>query len=74
MDPMELSEKLGIMYKDAKPKEQTVTLIRFGIRYAEQLRACGEPPAAILELAKVRKSATLEINQGMRLARYVVER
>ena len=73
MDSVELSERLTSMYEGAKHNEQTVTLILFGIRYAKELRACDESPRAILERTDIRTSAAMEINQGIRLARHVVE-
>lgn len=68
----ELVEILARMYGEGKARGETATMIHlFGIKYANEIRACGETPHEIAELATRYRSYGAEINKGMNLARYV---
>lgn len=74
MNPAKLAEKLADMYNTARLGEAATMIHLFGIRYAKQLRTCGESPVAIAKRARISESYGTEINKGINLARYVVER
>lgn len=72
MTPHELIAILERMYREGKAKREAVLMIHlFGIKYADEIRACGESLHRIAELATGHPSYGTEINKGMSLARYV---
>ena len=70
----ELVAELKRMYDEgAKEGDRSAMHILFGIKYAKQIRACGETPAMIAKLAtdNPRSGYGSDINKGMLLARHV---
>jgi hypothetical protein len=70
MTTEELIAKLSEMHENALPRDSTTMIRLFGIKYANELKDCGDP---ITEIARrsVGKSYHAEISKGIRLARYV---
>ena len=46
-------------------------IILFGIKYADEILACGESAATLAQRATTYKNYGNEIGQGIKLARYV---
>ena len=68
----ELVEILARMHHDGfAAGEAKIMIILFGIKYADEIRACGESPAKIAKRATTREHYGNEIGQGMKLARHV---
>lgn len=75
MTEVELANELKKMYKSGIPtKEQTTMIHLFGIMYAEVIRENKFTPKNILKYAEMPESYQAEINKGIRLAKYVVEK
>ncbi len=70
MTTEELITKLLEMYENAPANDSTTMIRLFGIKYANELKNCGNP---ITEIAKrsVGENYHAEISKGIRLARYV---
>lgn len=74
MTAAELARCLGAMYRDA-PKGKSVAMIHlFGIRYADEIRACGTSPTDLARSAGIPETYGVEVNKGINLAEYVSER
>ncbi|WP_017416453.1 HTH-like domain-containing protein [Clostridium tunisiense] len=72
MTELELANELKTMYEAGiKRKEQTTMIHLFGIKYAEVIRMNGYIPKDILKYAEMPESYQVEINKGIKLARYV---
>lgn len=57
---------------DNAPHGETVAMIHlFGIRYANEIRGCGQSPIAIARLAGIAETYGTEINNAVNLAKYV---
>jgi len=67
----ELSSILWDMYDKAPRGDQTAMIHLFGIKYAEEIRSKNYTPKEILVLAKMPESYQVEINKGIKLAKYV---
>ncbi len=73
MTELELANELKKMYEKGIPlKEQTTMIHLFGIKYAEVIRKNGFIPRNILKYAEVPESYQVEINNGIKLSKYVV--
>lgn len=72
MTIMELANELKNMYeKGIATKEQTTMIHLFGIKYAEEIRKNGYIPREILKYSDMPESYQVEINKGIKLAKYV---
>ena len=67
----ELGMVLKNMYENAPSKEQTTMIHLFSVKYAKEIRGNGYTPKEILEVAKMPISYQVEINKGIKLAKYV---
>ncbi len=67
----QLINKLRGLYHKAPQGESTVSLIIFGIKYAESLKELKVPMGILCADAGVRSNAAMEINQGITLSKYV---
>lgn len=73
MTELELANELKKMYEKGIPlKEQTTMIHLFGIKYAEVIRKNRFIPRNILNYAEMPESYQVEINKGIKLAKYVV--
>jgi len=71
MNLQELGSKLNCMYINSKDGEATTMIHLFGIKYATEIKVCGEPMKAIAKSAGIKESYGTEIGKGVRLAKYV---
>lgn len=72
MTEVELGKELRRMYeKGVATKEQTTMIHLFGIKYAEEIRKNKYIPRNILKYAEMAESYQVEINKGIKLAKYV---
>lgn len=72
MTEVELANELKIMYEKGVPaKEQTTMIHLFGIKYGNIIRGNGYTPRAILKYTEMPESYQVEINKGIKLAKYV---
>ena len=74
MNATKLAKTLSNMYHTAEEGEAATMVHLFGIRYCEQLQACGKTPHAIAQLARISYTYGTEIYKGIKLARYVEEK
>lgn len=72
MSAYDLGKILNDMYENAPSKEQTTMIHLFGIKYAKEIRDNNITPREILVYAKLPESYQVEINKGIKLAKYVV--
>lgn len=72
MTAHELARQLRSMYVNAPPGHKTTMMQLFGIRFAAEMRNCGESPQRILDLANIGRTSPVTIHDGIRLAEYVV--
>lgn len=70
----ELAQHLRSMYVNAPTDGKTTMMQLFGVKFAVEIRNCGESPQRILELADIGRNSPVTIHDGMRLAQYVVLR
>ena len=77
----ELASILSKMYEDGeKRKEKSVMMHLFGIKYAQIIKKYGYFPKEIIKNTKlsngnaIPESYQVEIQKGMNLAKYVVEK
>ena len=72
MTIIELANVLKNMYeKGIATKEQTTMIHLFGIKYADEIRKNGYIPRDILKYSDIPESYQVEINKGIKLAKYV---
>ena len=76
MTSTELSRRLKKMYEDAGHRDSTTMVLLFGIKYAKELKSCGETMEKIARDASIGRTGRsssygTEINKGIRLARHV---
>lgn len=72
MTEVELAKELKKVYEDgAKNKEKTTMIHLFGIKYGEVIRGQNYTPKQILKYAEMDESYHVEINKGIKLAKYV---
>lgn len=72
MTEVELVKELRRMYeKGVSTKEQTTMIHLFGIKYADEIRKNKYIPRNILKYAEMAGSYQVEINKGIKLAKYV---
>lgn len=74
MSVTELGEILSRMYKGAAKGESVVMIHLFGVRHAEDIRACEGSIRDIVLAAGISESYVVEVNKGVNLARFVRER
>lgn len=74
MTVTELGETLGRMYREAPKGESVVMIHLFGVRHADDIRACEGSIRDIVHAAGINESYVVEVNKGVNLARYVQER
>ena len=75
MTPQELADILSRMYRDAPSGEKMPKVHLFGIRYADEISACGASVAEIVRLSELsRTTLATEVGKGVKLARYVTVR
>lgn len=73
MTETELAKELKKMYEKGIPaKEKTIMIHLFGIMYADVIKNNGFTPKNILKYADMPESYNVEINYGIKLAKYVV--
>ena len=76
----ELGKILSEMYKNAPDNEKTLMIHLFGIRFAKEIRSGKITPLEIIKCTNKQYSASLtesyqvEINKGIKLAKYVVDK
>ncbi len=68
----ELANILSEMYDKAINGEQVAMIHLFGIKYADIIRNNRYTPKEILKSANMQESYQVEINKGIKLAKYVV--
>ena len=73
MTPQALVEELKRMHREGKAsREAGAMVILFGIKYADEIAACGVKKARLAKLAIPHSNEYgTEIGKGMKLARYV---
>ena len=69
-----LSSCLRRMYDSAREGEQIAMIHLFGIRYASEIKSAGYSPKDIVLAAQMKSSLATELNKGIKLAAYVVEK
>ena len=74
MTDLELARRLRSVYDHAGRNEAACQVHLFGIRYAEELRACGCSLKHIVELSGVSMGYLPELSKGIKLSRYVQPR
>ncbi|MFC2419580.1 HTH-like domain-containing protein [Treponema maltophilum] len=74
MTIQELATELSAMYNNAVDGEKAANIHLFGIKYAKIIQQEGHSVADIIQKAKLCSSYVTEINKGMNLAKYVIER
>lgn len=67
----ELAERLGEMYENARRNEAACQVHLFGILYASDIQACGQPVSVLAQRAGLSRGYAAEISKGIKLARYV---
>ena len=79
MNLKQLAEKLAEMYQNAN--DDKVAMIHlFGIRYADEIRLSGYNANDIIKTARLRNGKLMpdsyktEINKGMNLSKYVIDK
>ncbi|MFU0784390.1 hypothetical protein [Clostridium sp.] len=70
MTVVELGCKLREMY-EIKGANKTTMIHLFGTIYAEEIKAAGTTPAAVIKAAEMQPSYATEVNKGMNLAKYL---
>lgn len=70
----ELSNTLRQMYETAPEGEQIAMIQLFGIRYATEIKLANYTPKDIVLAAQMKPSLATELNKGIKLAPYVMER
>lgn len=75
MTEYQLAMILKDMYQKGEVcREQTTMIHLFGIKYSSSIRDYGLSIKKILEYAQLPESYKTEINKGMKLSKYVVEK
>jgi|APSaa5957512535_1039671.scaffolds.fasta_scaffold26858_2 hypothetical protein len=70
----DLADILAKMYKTA-PKGEAVLMIHlFGVKYADEIRSLGLNSREIVEASGLKITYKTEVNKGMNLSKYVIER
>lgn len=67
----ELGKILKDMYDDAQKGEQVAMIQLFGIKFANEIRENEYTPKDILKSVDMPESYQVEINNGIKLAKYV---
>jgi len=76
----DLAKELSEMYNNAPETEKSLMTRLFGIRYAKEIRNNRIKPLEIIKFANERYNASLtenyqiEINKGIKLAKYVIDK
>ncbi len=71
MDETELAQILRRMYRNAPRGEQKTAIHLFGIKYAAELSLRDVSSTRVAALSGIGDSYNTEINNGIRLAKYV---
>ena len=74
MTATELASRLSEMYRTARKGEMVTMIHLFGIRYANEIKACGMSPTDLVKAAGIPESYGTEVTKGVNLAKYVSER
>ena len=69
-----LALRLRQIYIAAGRADTAVSVILFGIRYAEVITASGIRPRELARLAEIPESYASQLQKGIRLSRYVTVR
>ena len=69
-----LSACLRQMYDSAPDGEQIAMIHLFGIRYANEIKTADCSPKDIISAAQMKPSLATELNKGIKLAAYVIEK
>ena len=68
----DLARELRRMYESGRDHRLQTTMIHlFGIKYADEIEACGATPTDLCRMARMKKSYGREIYKGRRLAPFV---
>ena len=71
MTKADLAQELNKMYYNA-PKGEKVSMIHlFGIKFSEEIKACGYSTKKIAKVADINESYGTEIGKGVKLGHYV---
>jgi 5-methylcytosine-specific restriction protein B len=76
----DLARELNEMYNNAPNNEQSLMIRLFGIRFAKEIRNGRITPLEIIKFANEHYNASLtenyqtEINKGIKLAKYVIDK
>ena len=71
MTPQELADTLSRLYRDAPQDEAMAMIHLFGIKYATEIRRCGESVPQLVRRSCVPDPHKTELYKGMKLAKYV---
>lgn len=72
MTEVELAKELKRMYQSGVVKKEQTTMIHlFGIKYGAMIREKKYTPKQILKYAEMSETYQVEINKGIKLAKYV---
>lgn len=66
-----LGQKLREMYDNAPYNEQVLMVHLFGIKFADIIKQNGYTSKQIVEAAGINSTYQIEVNKGMKLAKYV---
>jgi hypothetical protein len=67
-----LAKELRRMYESGREERLLTTMIHlFGIKYDDEIEACGATPQDLCRMAGLKKSYNREISKGRRLAPFV---
>lgn len=68
----ELAKELRRMYESGREHQLLTTMIHlFGIKYDDEIEACGATPKDLCRMAGMHESYNAEVSKGRRLARFV---
>lgn len=59
------------MYETAVDGQKVTMIHLFGIKYSDEIAACGASPSEIVRMASLPQSYGTEVNKGRNLARFV---
>ncbi|MEZ9142798.1 MULTISPECIES: hypothetical protein [unclassified Shewanella] len=74
MSTQDLVMKLSEMYQQALKGEKSTMVHLFGVRYATEIRCSTASPKEIAQLANISENYGVEINKGIKLSKYLVEK
>lgn len=71
MDLQELGIKLHEMYFNSRDGDAVAMIHLFGIKYANEIKACGESMKSVAKAGGIRESYGTEISKGVKLSKFV---